>query len=150
MSRVSRKLVLWCQHIPPQDTDLDSPCHQAGKSVSANQSSDLKFQPSGQLRCASTSFSRPRRYAAQPHDPDNNPSQIVYGDYLYTLYDQGFMTCHEASQKCIARLKGRSWTPQSQQECSRDGMQHPQRISGRRFAKGNGMTSPDFRNKEFP
>ena len=25
-----------------------------------------------------------------------NTSQIVYGDYLYTLYDQGFMTCHEA------------------------------------------------------
>ncbi len=25
-----------------------------------------------------------------------NPSQIVYGDYLYTLYDQGFMTCHDA------------------------------------------------------
>ena len=25
-----------------------------------------------------------------------NPSQIVYGDYLYTLYDQGFLTCHNA------------------------------------------------------
>ncbi len=25
-----------------------------------------------------------------------NPSQIVYGDYLYTLYDQGFLTCHDA------------------------------------------------------
>ncbi|MHB9081806.1 MAG: outer membrane protein assembly factor BamB family protein [Pirellulaceae bacterium] len=25
-----------------------------------------------------------------------NPSQIVYGDYLYTLFDQGFLTCHEA------------------------------------------------------
>jgi len=25
-----------------------------------------------------------------------NPSQIVYGDYLYTLYDQGFLTCHHA------------------------------------------------------
>lgn len=25
-----------------------------------------------------------------------NPSQIVYGDYLYTLYDRGFFTCHEA------------------------------------------------------
>jgi outer membrane protein assembly factor BamB len=25
-----------------------------------------------------------------------NPSQIVYGDYLYTVYDQGFMTCHDA------------------------------------------------------
>ena len=25
-----------------------------------------------------------------------NPSQIVYGDYLYTLYDRGFLTCHEA------------------------------------------------------
>ncbi len=25
-----------------------------------------------------------------------NTSQIVYGDYLYTLYDQGFITCHDA------------------------------------------------------
>jgi outer membrane protein assembly factor BamB len=25
-----------------------------------------------------------------------NPSQIVCGDYLYTLYDQGFLTCHDA------------------------------------------------------
>ncbi|TVP94290.1 MAG: serine/threonine protein kinase [Planctomycetaceae bacterium] len=25
-----------------------------------------------------------------------NPSQVVYGDYLYTLYDQGFLTCHDA------------------------------------------------------
>lgn len=25
-----------------------------------------------------------------------NPSQIVFGDYLYTLYDQGFLTCHDA------------------------------------------------------
>ena len=26
-----------------------------------------------------------------------NPSQIVYGDFLYTLYDQGFLTCHDAT-----------------------------------------------------
>jgi outer membrane protein assembly factor BamB/N-acetylneuraminic acid mutarotase len=25
-----------------------------------------------------------------------NTSQIVYGDYLYTLYDRGFLTCHDA------------------------------------------------------
>ena len=25
-----------------------------------------------------------------------NPSQIVCGDYLYTLYDRGFLTCHHA------------------------------------------------------
>ncbi|MEM9659098.1 MAG: PQQ-binding-like beta-propeller repeat protein, partial [Planctomycetota bacterium] len=25
-----------------------------------------------------------------------NTTQIVYGDYLYTLYDQGFLTCHDA------------------------------------------------------
>lgn len=25
-----------------------------------------------------------------------NPSQIVYGDYLYTCYDRGFLTCHNA------------------------------------------------------
>ena len=26
-----------------------------------------------------------------------NPSQIVYGDYLYTLFDRGFLTCHDAT-----------------------------------------------------
>ena len=26
-----------------------------------------------------------------------NPSQIVYGEYLYTLYDRGFFTCHHAT-----------------------------------------------------
>ncbi len=25
-----------------------------------------------------------------------NPSQIVYGDFLYTLYDRGLLTCHDA------------------------------------------------------
>lgn len=25
-----------------------------------------------------------------------NTSQVVYGDHLYTLYDQGFLTCHDA------------------------------------------------------
>jgi outer membrane protein assembly factor BamB len=25
-----------------------------------------------------------------------NTTQLVYGDYLYTVYDQGFMTCHNA------------------------------------------------------
>ena len=25
-----------------------------------------------------------------------NPSQIVYGDHLYTAYDRGFLTCHDA------------------------------------------------------
>ena len=33
------------------------------------------------------------------HDPQSspyNPSQIVYGDFLYTLYDRGFWTCHDA------------------------------------------------------
>ncbi len=25
-----------------------------------------------------------------------NPTQIVYGDHLYTLYDRGFLTCHNA------------------------------------------------------
>jgi outer membrane protein assembly factor BamB len=32
----------------------------------------------------------------QPKASPYNPSQIVYGDYLYTLYDQGFLTCHNA------------------------------------------------------
>lgn len=32
----------------------------------------------------------------QPQASSYNPSQIVYGDYLYTLYDQGFLTCHDA------------------------------------------------------
>jgi outer membrane protein assembly factor BamB len=26
-----------------------------------------------------------------------NPSPLVYGDYYYTLFDQGFLTCHDAS-----------------------------------------------------
>ena len=26
-----------------------------------------------------------------------NPSQIVYGEYLYTLFDRGFLTCHDAT-----------------------------------------------------
>ena len=32
----------------------------------------------------------------QPRASAYNTSQIVYGDYLYTLYDQGFLTCHNA------------------------------------------------------
>lgn len=32
----------------------------------------------------------------QPQASPYNTSQIVYGDYLYTVYDQGFMTCHNA------------------------------------------------------
>jgi outer membrane protein assembly factor BamB len=32
----------------------------------------------------------------QPKSSPYNTSQIVYGDYLYTLFDQGFITCHNA------------------------------------------------------
>ena len=32
----------------------------------------------------------------QPRASPYNTTQIVYGDYLYTVYDQGFMTCHDA------------------------------------------------------
>ena len=32
----------------------------------------------------------------QPKASAYNTTQIVYGDYLYTVYDQGFMTCHNA------------------------------------------------------
>lgn len=32
----------------------------------------------------------------QPTASPYNTTQIVYGDYLYTVYDQGFMTCHNA------------------------------------------------------
>ena len=32
----------------------------------------------------------------QPTASPYNPSPIVYGDYYYTLYDRGFVTCHEA------------------------------------------------------
>lgn len=32
----------------------------------------------------------------QPTASSYNPSQIVYRDCLYTLYDQGFLTCHDA------------------------------------------------------
>ena len=31
-----------------------------------------------------------------PNARPTTRSQIVYGDYLYTVYDQGFMTCHNA------------------------------------------------------
>ena len=32
----------------------------------------------------------------QPQGSPYNTSQIVYGDYLYTVHDRGFMTCHNA------------------------------------------------------
>ncbi len=32
----------------------------------------------------------------QPQASPYNPSQIVVGPYLYTLYDRGFLTCHNA------------------------------------------------------
>lgn len=32
----------------------------------------------------------------QPTASSYNPSQIVCGEYLYTLYDRGFLTCHNA------------------------------------------------------
>ena len=32
----------------------------------------------------------------QPKAGPYNPSPIVYGDYYYTLYDRGFLTCHDA------------------------------------------------------
>lgn len=32
----------------------------------------------------------------QPKASPYNTTQIVYGEYLYTVYDQGFMTCHNA------------------------------------------------------
>ncbi|TWT54931.1 outer membrane biogenesis protein BamB [Rubripirellula amarantea] len=32
----------------------------------------------------------------QPTASPYNTTPLVYGDYLYTLYDQGFMTCHNA------------------------------------------------------
>jgi len=32
----------------------------------------------------------------QPQAGPYNPSPIVYGDYYYTLYDRGFLTCHDA------------------------------------------------------
>ena len=38
-----------------------------------------------------------------------NTSQIVYGDYLYTVYDQGFITCHDA--KTGAEVYGKQRFP---------------------------------------
>lgn len=32
----------------------------------------------------------------QPRAAPYNPSPIVYGDHYYTLYDRGFLTCHDA------------------------------------------------------
>lgn len=31
-----------------------------------------------------------------PQGGPYNPSPVVYGDYYYTLFDQGFLTCHDA------------------------------------------------------
>lgn len=31
-----------------------------------------------------------------PQGAPYNPSPLVYGDYYYTLYDRGFLTCHDA------------------------------------------------------
>jgi outer membrane protein assembly factor BamB len=31
-----------------------------------------------------------------PQGGPYNPSPIVYGDYYYTLFDRGFLTCHDA------------------------------------------------------
>lgn len=31
-----------------------------------------------------------------PQGGPYNPSPLVYGDYYYTLYDRGFLTCHDA------------------------------------------------------
>jgi outer membrane protein assembly factor BamB len=33
----------------------------------------------------------------QPQGGPYNPSPLVYGDYYYTLFDQGFLTCHDAA-----------------------------------------------------
>jgi outer membrane protein assembly factor BamB len=33
----------------------------------------------------------------QPQAGPYNPSPLVYGDYYYTLLDQGFLTCHDAT-----------------------------------------------------
>lgn len=33
---------------------------------------------------------------SRPKAGPYNPSPIVYGDYYYTLYDRGFLTCHDA------------------------------------------------------
>ena len=46
----------------------------------------------------------------QPKSSAYNTSQIVYGDNLYTLYDQGFMTCHNA--KTGEEVFGKSRFPQ--------------------------------------
>ena len=32
----------------------------------------------------------------QPRSAPYNTTQLVYGDYLYTLFDQGFFSCHDA------------------------------------------------------
>ena len=34
-----------------------------------------------------------------PQGGPYNPSPLVYGDYYYTLFDRGFLTCHDAKTK---------------------------------------------------
>ena len=46
----------------------------------------------------------------QPQASAYNTSQIVVGDYLYTVYDQGFVTCHNA--KTGAEVFGKHRFPQ--------------------------------------
>ena len=36
-----------------------------------------------------------------------NTTQVVYGDYLYTVYDQGFITCHNAKNGELVYRKRR-------------------------------------------
>ncbi len=51
-------------------------------------SGDISLKP-GETSNASIAWSHP---TLGPY----NPTPLVYGDYLYTLYDRGFLTCHDA------------------------------------------------------
>ena len=51
-------------------------------------SGDISLKP-GETSNASIAWSLPQ---GGPY----NPSPIVYGDYYYTLFDRGFLTCHDA------------------------------------------------------
>jgi outer membrane protein assembly factor BamB len=56
----------------------------------------IKPGASGDITLASGATSNEYIAWYQPKAGPYNPSPIVYGDYYYTLYDRGFLTCHNA------------------------------------------------------
>lgn len=56
----------------------------------------IKPGASGEIQAGDDPADSPSIAWYQPRAAPYNPSPIVYGDYYYTLYDLGFLTCHNA------------------------------------------------------